>query len=88
MGKSRRKKHFTAAKRERKKPAPAPVPAPALERPQVSPVLQPVPPRTVSSPPPAAPQIRYPYIAAELRTIGIIAGIMILILVVLRFVLP
>ena len=82
MGKSRRKKHFTPAKRERKKVDFTP----ASERPQINPLPQPVSSQSVTQPQ-VTPTIRYPYIATELRTIGIVAGIMILILVVLRFVL-
>jgi len=38
--------------------------------------------------PPATVPTRYPYIVTELRTIGILAGIMLAILVVLALVLP
>ena len=82
MSKSRRKKHFTPAKRESNKANFTP----ALEHPQVAPVPQPVSSQDVAQPQ-TSPPVRYPYIATELRTIGIVAGIMILILVVLRFVL-
>ncbi len=75
MSKSRRKKKKFAPKRERKTPSIA-------EQPQVAPVEKP---SSIASPSVAPP--RYPYIATELRTIGILAGVMTLLLVVLRFVL-
>lgn len=82
MSKSRRKKHFTPAKQERKKENFTPIP----ERTQVTSLSESVSSQKVAQPS-VAPPIRYPYIATELRTIGIIAGIMLLILVVLSFVL-
>ena len=82
MSKSRHKKHFTPAKRESR----GGNFAPASERPQVASLSQPVLSQKVAQPQ-VTPPMRYPYIATELRTIGIVAGIMMLILVVLRFVL-
>lgn len=82
MGKSRRKKRFSSVKRERKRLDSAAV----VERPEVSQAREAITqPSVISSS--VAPRPRYPYIATELRTIGILAGVMILILVVLRFVL-
>jgi hypothetical protein len=47
-----------------------------------------VPSAKVPTPSVAAPVARYPYVAAELRRIGILAGVIVVILVVLAFVLP
>ncbi len=48
----------------------------------------PAPSASVSTPMAKLATVRYPYIAAELRTIGILAGIMLVILAVLALVLP
>ena len=60
---------------------PAASPTRAATQPQVD-----SPPATVPISPVAKPQaIRFPYIAAELRTIGILAGIMLIALIILYF---
>ncbi len=82
MARSRRKKHFSSVKRERKRLDSATVLEPAEIRQPSETVAQPTGISSSVTPPP-----RYPYIATELRIIGILAGIMLLILVVLRFVL-
>ena len=51
-------------------------------------------PVTVAAPPPVrqapreTPAVRYPYVASELRRIGILAGVMLVILIVLSLLLP
>ncbi len=82
MARSRRKKIFSSVKRERKRSDSAAVLEPAEIKQPSETVAQPTGISPSVTPPP-----RYPYIATELRTIGILAGIMLLILVVLRFVL-
>ena len=54
----------------------------------VAPATTPAPPVSAPAPPLKTGAIRYPYITAELRRIGILAGVMVVILVVLAFVLP
>ena len=68
--------------------------ATVAQQPAVAQAREPVPPSTVSAPLASVPTpaaklatVRYPYIAAELRTIGILGGIMLIILVVLALVL-
>ena len=68
--------------------------ATATQQPAVAQTHEPVPRPVVSAPPASLPAptakpatVRYPYIATELRTIGILAGVMLIILVVLAFVL-
>jgi len=53
-----------------------------VSRPEVS-----APPVSVPAPVPTHPVVQYPYIVTELRTIGILAGVMLAILVVLALVL-
>ena len=58
-----------------------PTPSKAATQPEVAPT-----PATVPLPQPAKPQaIQFPYIATELRTIGVLAGIMAIILFILYF---
>jgi len=68
--------------------------ASAAQQPPVSQTYEPVPQPEVSTPLPTTPTssaavstVRYPYITTELRRIGILAGIMLVILVVLALVL-
>ncbi len=52
------------------------------------PVAPPVPSPRMPSPPRTPTGVRHPYIVTELRRIGILAGVMLAILVVLALVLP
>ncbi len=68
--------------------------ASVAQQPPVSQTYEPVPKPEVSAPLPSTPTpsaavsaIRYPYIIIELRRIGILAGIMLVVLVVLALVL-
>jgi hypothetical protein len=89
-GKARRKrgKQQPAGKaRSRQRPAitslasvSTPGPADAQESTPVTPVI--------ASREPIVSQIRHPFIASELRTIGILAGIILIILIILYVVLP
>jgi len=54
----------------------------------VAPAATPAPRVSAPAPPLKTGAVRYPYINAELRRIGILAGVMVVILVVLAFVLP
>ena len=90
-GKSRhgKGKHTSRRKRRGEKQHSAPVAArqqPVTKTREPEPAPRPVTP----TPPPVAKRTatQYPYIAAEVRTIGILAGILVAILVVLYFVLP
>ena len=92
-GKARRRKGKFSPQSKRKK-GKLSRPAVAVQRPAVTQAHEPVPPSNVpasstSVPTPVAKPatIRYPYIAAELRTIGILAVIMLVILAVLALVL-
>ena len=61
--------------------APPPAPVEAVTQPEVAP-----PPVATSPPQSARPQaIRFPYITTELRTIGALAGIMLIVLIILYF---
>ena len=90
-GKSRhgKGKHPVRSKRRRSGRS-----AVAAQQPPVSQTYEPVPKPEVSAPLPSTPTpsaavsaIRYPYIITELRRIGILAGITLVILVVLALVL-
>jgi len=88
-GKSRhgRKKHFTQGKKSRRSP-PAAVARPMAEvsRPSSLPA-EVTPPARVAAAKPVPGAVQYPYIAAELRWIGILGGLMVALLVVLAVVL-
>ncbi len=90
-GKSRhgKGKHPVRSKRRRSGPS-----AVAAQQPPVSQTYEAVPKPEVSAPSPTTPTpsvavstVRHPYITTELRRIGILAGIMLVILVVLALVL-
>ena len=91
-GKSRRSRGKRAFQRKKGKGRPSP--QVIVSQPQaVTQTYQPVSPPKVSVPPARAPSptttaVRYPYVLAELRRIGIIAGIMLAVLVILSTVLP
>jgi len=91
-GKSRRKRAKQTQRRQidvRQRPATAtqmpvtPKPGESVAQPEAS-----SPPVTVSRQATTNQTIRHPYIASELRTIGILAGIMVIILVISYFALP
>jgi len=75
----RERQRYAATSAHQQEAAQAPKPA--------APADIPAPPTRVPTPPMASPVAQYPYIAAELRRIGILAGIMLVILIVLAFVL-
>lgn len=93
VGKShhKKKKHsFRSKKREIHQGRPAEV----AQQPAIAKVHEPVPPPGVPAPEASAPPkvekptvVLYPYIATELKTIGILAGIMVIILFVLFLIL-
>jgi len=88
-GKSRHRKGKYSLQKRRKKGRPS-RPAIAAQQPAVTQAQQPAsrpsaPAPSTSVTKPAA--VQYPYIATELRTIGILAGIMLIILAVLVFIL-
>ena len=83
---SRRKLH----RRKRRKSTLAP-PAMATQQQVVTQPDKPVAPPKVAAPSAGMPTLalaRYPYVVTELRRIGILAGIILVILVVLFFVIP
>jgi hypothetical protein len=84
-GKSRHARHKSSRSKKRKDRQASP--AVAVQRPAVAQTSEPVAPARVQTPAVSTPT-RYPYIVTELRTIGILAGIMLVILVVLALVLP
>ncbi len=92
-GKSRRKrkKYSIQSKRNKGRPSRPSVlglqPAVAQTREPVSSPIVSVPSASVPTPVAKPAATRYPYIATELRTIGILAGIMLVILIVLAKVL-
>ncbi len=84
-------KHSTRSKRRKASRGSLPV---AAKQPSVSQTYESVPQAEVSAPsagmpppPPVAPAVQYPYIVTELRTIGILAGATLVVLVVLALVL-
>ena len=86
-----RAKRSTRSKRRKAARGSLPV---AAEQPSVSQTYESVPQAKVSvpsagrpAPPSAVPVVQYPYIVTELRTIGILAGVMLVVLVVLVLVL-
>ena len=92
-GKSRHKrgKHSIPSKKKKSRPG---RPAAVAQQPAVARTHQPVASPSVSAPPASVPTpvakpaaVHYPYIATELRTIGILAGIMLIVLTVLALVL-
>jgi len=88
-GKSRRKRGKYSSPSKKKKSRVG-RPAAVAQQPAVAQTHQSVSSPSVSAPPapvtkPAA--VHYPYIATELRTIGILAGIMLIVLTVLALVL-
>ena len=76
-------------KRAKQRPAIAAVQQQAVaQSPKAAaPAATPAPSVRMSTPPPKTTVVRYPYITAELRRIGILAGIMFAILIVLAVVL-
>jgi hypothetical protein len=95
--KSRHHRHLSRSKRRKFRqgfapPQPAavaPQPPAAAQRYEPAPRAEVVaPPVRTPAPRPAAPLAQPPTIAAELRTIGILSGIILVILIVLAFVLP
>jgi len=93
-GKSRhgRRKHSFQGKKKKGKRSPSGVVAQRQEDIQIDkPVAPPgvvAPSASVPTPMPVLTAVRHPYILAELRRIGILAGILLAILVVLALVLP
>ena len=95
-GKSRRRKSKYSAQSKKRKGTPARPVASAQQptatreyepaEPAASPEL-PVPVANIPTPTVKPGVVRYPYIATELRTIGILAGIMLIILIVLALIL-
>lgn len=92
-GKSRRQRGKNSAQSKKRKGGPSRTvvssPQPAIAR-EHEPAASPnVPVTSVNVPTPIAKPaaVRYPYVATELRTIGILAGIMLIILIVLALVL-
>ena len=93
-GKSRhgKKKHSAQSKKLRMRQSPSPI---AVQQPVAAQTYEPATPSkavtsSVKVPTPASTPmaVHYPYIVTELRTIGILAGITLVILVVLVLVLP
>ncbi len=76
-GKGRRSRLVTVAQQQAVTQSYKPVPRPEVSAPSVS----------VPTPMPTQTAVRYPYIVTELRTIGILAGVMLAILVILALVL-
>jgi len=91
-GKSRhgRKKHFPQGKKKKGRQSSPGVVAPQQAEVQVDKPAAPaqVAASSASTPVPAPTAVPYPYVLAELRRIGILAGILLAILVVLALVLP
>ena len=94
-GKSKQRKGKYLAKRKKgeggvSRPSLATQPSTATQAQRPEPVSSPAMPVPLVSRPvqPAKPAVQHPYIATELLTIGILAGIMLTILVVLASVLP
>lgn len=89
-GKSRRAKgRYSPPSKKRRKKRTATFTA--RQQPAVAPAYKPAAPAEVAAPPvkePTPAVARFPHITAELRSIGIIAGILLATLVVLAFVLP
>ena len=88
-GKSRHGKGKRTSRRKRRGEKQHSAPIVARQQP-VTETREPEPAPRPAAPPPVAKRTatQYPYIAAEVRTIGILAGILLVILVVLYFVLP
>ncbi len=87
-GKSRhgKRKHAFQAKKKKSGQSPAAI---VVQQQPVSQTDEPVAPSvSVPAPPPTQTASQYPYALTELRGIGILAGIMLVILVVLALVLP
>ena len=88
----RRGRYSFQGKKKKGKRTPAlttteqPVATQTYERATPSPVT--APPAGVLTSTPRAAAVKHPYVASELRRIGIIAGIMLAVLVILSFVLP
>ena len=87
-----RRKHSTRSKRKKGRRSPA---ATVVQPEAIAPAYEAVAPPKVAAPSASVPTpkvtpitVRYPYIGNELRRIGILAGIMLVILVVLALVLP
>ena len=76
-GKGRRSRLVTVAQQQAVAQSYKPVPRPEVSAPSVS----------VPTPMPTQTAVHYPYIVTELRTIGILAGVMLAILVILALVL-
>ena len=90
-GKSRRKRgKYSIQSKKKGRPSrprlPAQQPAVAQTREPVSSPDMSAPSASAAAPTAKPIAVRYPYIATELRTIGILAGIMLIILIVLAFV--
>jgi len=88
----RKAKHLPQSK---KKKGGQHFPANVARQPEVAQTHEPVSQSSVPTPSPSVPTpvarvaaVQYPHIAAELRAIGILAGIMVVILVILALVLP
>jgi len=87
-----RRKHSTRSKRKKGRRSPA---ATVAQQKAIAPAHEAVAPPRVAAPSASVhtskvtpTTVRYPYIVSELRRIGILAGIMLVILVVLALVLP
>lgn len=93
MPKSRRSKGKYSAQAKRKKGSPSRPPVAvqqqAVAQPQEAAPISRVPAPSAGAPTPASKvaSLRYPYVTTELRTIGILAAIMLTILIVLSLVL-
>ena len=88
-GKSRRRKGKYSPPKKRKKERISHQ-AVLTEQPVLTPAQKPVSSTGLSTPAASIPEpviIRHPYVSSELRTIGILAGIMLIILIVLAVVL-
>ena len=92
-GKSRRRRGKFSVQSKRKKGRPS-RPTVAVQQQAVTQAHEPVPPSNVPASPASVPTpavkpaaVHYPFIATELRTIGILAAIMLIILAVLALVL-
>ena len=91
-GKSRRRGQYSIQSKKRRgklsRPAIAEQPAVAQNHKPIARPNTSVPSASAPTPMVKLSDIRYPYIATELRTIGIMAGLMLAVLVMLALVLP
>jgi hypothetical protein len=89
--KSKRNKVLQSKRKQERRDALAAVSPPPIATQTSKPVARPVlsvPSQSTPAPKAKTSSVRYPYVVAELKRIGILAGIMLVILIVLALVLP